>query len=56
MTNKLTKEECNALLHEFNTFEIDDEIELPKEIVNILKSYNIHSVIMENGTVCNIED
>ncbi|WP_017220765.1 hypothetical protein [Moritella dasanensis] len=56
MTNKLTKEECKALLHEFNSFEFDDAIELPKEIITVLKSYNIHSVIMENGKVCDIKD
>lgn len=56
MNNILTKEELNALLLEFNSFELGDTIELPQEIIHVLKSYNINSVIMDNGEVFDIED
>ncbi|WP_019439391.1 hypothetical protein [Moritella marina] len=56
MNNILTKEELNALLLEFNSFELGDTVELPQEIINVLKSHNIHSVIMDNGEVFGIED
>lgn len=56
MTNILTKEECKALRLEFNCCELGDTVELPQEIIHVLKIYNIHSVIMENGEVFDIKD
>ncbi|WP_198551577.1 hypothetical protein [Moritella sp. Urea-trap-13] len=55
MKNLLTKEEINALRLEFHALVLDDTVELPEEIINVLKSYNIHTVIMANGKVCGIE-